>query len=425
MSAVQTSPFSLLHGDRRKGRERRKANLPTPSSQERRQGSRRLSGICLDLDPWLAGSSLLLLALGFVMVCSASIHVAYDMTQHANPWFFATRQALYIALGMGLALWALRIRMARWEYMGPFIMLAGIALLILVLIPGIGREVNGATRWINLVFFNLQVSEVVKLGVIIYVAGYLVRRGDEVRNSVMGFLKPMIIVGLIGALLLVEPDFGATVVIGVTVLGMMFLGGVRLWQFGVLASLVAGVMAILAITSPYRMARLTSFLDPWAEDVVRGSGYQLTQSLIAIGRGDVWGVGLGESVQKLQYLPEAHTDFLFAVLAEELGMVGAVVVIALFATIVVRAFVIGVKAEKLGAPFAAYMAYGLGLWLGIQAFFNIGVNMGALPTKGLTLPLMSYGGSSMVVMCVVIALLLRVDMEVRHRGRQVEREARR
>jgi len=420
MSAEQTSPFYFLFGDRRDRRDRRQVDKAP--NVDRRELSRRLVGVNFNVDPWLAGAAVLLLVLGFVMVSSASIHVAYKQTNELNPWFFSTRQAVYIVLGFAAAMVVLRVRMARWEYWGPYIMLGGLALLILVLIPGIGREVNGATRWINLVFFNLQVSELVKLGVVIYVAGYLVRRGNEVRSSIRGFLKPMLVVALIAGLLLAEPDFGATVVIGTTVLGMMFLGGVRLWQFGVSAALVAGVFATLAITSPYRLARLTSFLDPWAEDVVRGSGYQLTQSLIAIGRGDVWGVGLGESVQKLQYLPEAHTDFLFAILTEETGLVGALVVIALFITIVVRAFVIGLQAERVGAQFSAYIAFGLGLWIGVQAFFNIGVNLGALPTKGLTLPLMSYGGSSMVVTCIAIALLLRVDMEVRHLSRQAERE---
>ncbi len=420
MGAEQTSPFYYLFGDRRDRRDRRQ--MEQTLQHDRRVLSRRLEGVNFDVDPWLAGAAVLLLVLGFILVSSASIHVAYHQTDGLNPWYFSIRQSIYIALGVAVGLAVLRVRMARWEYWGPYIMLGGLALLVLVLIPGVGREVNGATRWINLVFFNLQVSELVKLGVVIYISGYLVRRGNEVRSSVKGFLKPMLVVALIAGLLLAEPDFGATVVIGVTVLGMMFLGGVRLWQFGISAALVGGMFAALAIMSPYRLARLTSFLDPWAEDVVRGSGYQLTQSLIAIGRGDVWGVGLGESVQKLQYLPEAHTDFLFAILSEETGLVGALTIIALFLVIVIRSFVIGLQAEKLGAQFSAYMAFGLGLWIGVQAFFNIGVNMGALPTKGLTLPLMSYGGSSMVVMCVAIALLLRVDMEVRHLARQAERE---
>jgi cell division protein FtsW len=256
---------------------------------------------------------------------------------------------------------------------------------------------------------NFQPSELVKLFVVVYLAGYLVRRGDEVRESVKGFLKPMALVGLIGVLLLLEPDFGAAAVITATVLGMMFLGGVRLWQFGVLFLVMSAGMAALAISSPYRMARLTSFVNPWADPF--NSGFQLTQALIAFGRGEWLGVGLGGSIQKLFYLPEAHTDFLFAVLAEELGLLGVVAVIALFAILVWRAFVIGQSAASAGNRFGAYTAYGIGMWLGLQAFINLGVNMGVLPTKGLTLPLMSYGGSSIVMSCVAVALLLRVSHE--------------
>jgi cell division protein FtsW len=230
-----------------------------------------------------------------------------------------------------------------------------------------------------------------------------------VRESVKGFLKPMALVGLIGVLLLLEPDFGAAAVITATVLGMMFLGGVRLWQFGVLFLVMSAGMAALAISSPYRMARLTSFVNPWADPF--NSGFQLTQALIAFGRGEWLGVGLGGSIQKLFYLPEAHTDFLFAVLAEELGLLGVVAVIALFAILVWRAFVIGQSAASAGNRFGAYTAYGIGMWLGLQAFINLGVNMGVLPTKGLTLPLMSYGGSSIVMSCVAVALLLRVSHE--------------
>jgi cell division protein FtsW len=236
-----------------------------------------------------------------------------------------------------------------------------------------------------------------------------VRRGDEVRESVKGFLKPMALVGLIGMLLLLEPDFGAAAVITATVLGMMFLGGVRLWQFAVLFTAMSSLAAVLAYSSPYRVARLTSFVNPWADPF--DSGFQLTQALIAFGRGEWWGVGLGGSIQKLFYLPEAHTDFLFAVLAEELGLVGAVGVITLFGVVVWRAFVIGTASAEASDRFGAYTAYGIGMWLGLQAFINLGVNMGVLPTKGLTLPLMSYGGSSIVMSCVAVALLLRISHE--------------
>ncbi len=403
-------------GNRRNSTERRSARRFW--SRDRRAGGRRMDDLAWEFDPWLLGSALILLLIGFIMVGSASVHISHKYT--GEPWHFTLRQGLYIGLGLLAACFVLRVRLARWEQWGPLVMIAGIVLLIAVLIPGIGHEVNGARRWINLVFFNLQVSELVKLGVVIYLAGYLVRRGDEVRNSVSGFLKPMAILIVISVLLLAEPDFGATTVMMATALGLMFLAGVRLWQFAVLVAAVAAGLALLAYTSPYRLERLTSFIDPWAD--VNNGGYQLAQSLIAIARGEYWGVGLGSSIQKMFYLPEAHTDFIFAVLVEESGMFGGFVVIALFALIVFRAFRIGVRAERLGAQFSAYLIYGFGLWIGLQAFINIGVNLGALPTKGLTLPLISYGGSSMVVTCMVIAFMLRVDMEVRHLERQAERE---
>lgn len=387
-------------------------------SRDRRGGGRRLEDLAWEFDPWLFGSAAILLVIGFIMVSSSSVHISHKFT--GGPWHFTLRQGAYIGLGLLAAYFVLRVRLARWAQWGPMIMIAGMVLLIAVLIPGIGREVNGASRWINLVFFNLQVSELVKLGVVIYLAGYLVRRGEEVRTSVIGFLKPMAILSVISILLLSEPDFGATTVMMATALGLMFLAGVRLWQFGVLVTIVAAGLAALAVTSPYRMQRLTSFVDPWP--VVNEGGYQLAQSLIAIGRGEFWGVGLGNSIQKMFYLPEGHTDFIFAVMVEETGMLGAFVVIALFAVIVFRAFKIGMRAEKRGAQFSAYLIYGFGLWIGLQAFIHIGVNLGALPTKGLTLPLVSYGGSSMVVTCMVIAFMLRVDMEVRYLERQAERE---
>lgn len=371
------------------------------------------------LDVWLLGALILLLAIGLVMVSSASLHIS-ERTFN-QPWYYTIRQAAFMGLGVMAALIVLRIPLLAWERLGPMLLICGMVLLVMVLIPGVGRKINGAARWINLGIFNLQVSELIKLFVIVYMAGYLVRRGEEVRTTVKGFLKPMGVLGLIAVLLLLEPDFGATAVMLMTAMGMLFIGGVRLWQFGVLIGVVASAMAALAITSPYRMQRLTTFLDPWADPWA--SGFQLTQALIAIGRGEFWGVGLGSGVQKLFYLPEAHTDFLFSVMAEELGLLGSVVVIGLFVTVVVRAFIIGNRAEKIGAHFDGYVAYGLGLWLGLQAFINIGVNMGVLPTKGLTLPLMSYGGSSIVVTCMAAALLLRVDFETRRSDRQADRRS--
>ncbi|UCC55340.1 MAG: putative lipid II flippase FtsW, partial [Gammaproteobacteria bacterium] len=265
--------------------------------------------------------------------------------------------------------------------------------------------------WINTGIFNLQVSEPAKLMILVYLASYLARHGNEVRTRFSGFIKPLVILALAALLLLMEPDFGSAVVLMATAMGMIFIAGVRLWQFSGMLGLAGLSLGGLAVSSPYRMERLTTFLNPWADPF--DSGFQLTQSLIAIGRGEWFGVGLGASIQKLFYLPEAHTDFVFAVLAEELGLFGVFMVIALYAVVVWRAFVIAATAEKAGNAFAALLAWGIGIWFGLQAFINMGVNMGLLPTKGLTLPLMSYGGSSMVVMCAAVALLLRIDFETR------------
>ena len=357
------------------------------------------------MDIPLFSAAVVLLALGLVMVASASVSIAERQT--GDAFYYLWRQASFVGVGLLAGFAVLNVRLVYWERLGPWCLLFGLVLLVVVL--GIGREVNGSVRWLALGPINFQPSELVKLFMVIYLAGYLVRRGDEVRESVKGFLKPMALVGLIGVLLLLEPDFGAAAVITATVLGMMFLGGVRLWQFGILFLVMSASMAMLAVSSPYRMARLTSFVNPWADPF--NSGFQLTQALIAFGRGEWLGVGLGSSIQKLFYLPEAHTDFLFAVLAEELGLLGVVAVIGLFALIVWRAFAVGQTAAQAGNRFAAYTAYGIGMWLGLQAFINLGVNMGVLPTKGLTLPLMSYGGSSIVMSCVAVALLLRVSHE--------------
>lgn len=366
------------------------------------------------VDPLLAGAAAALLILGLVMVASASISLSDR--QFGQPFYYTLRQAVFIACGL-LAAWAvMRLRLVYWENGGLVLLFIGIVLLVAVLIPGVGHEVNGSRRWLPFGLFNLQASEPVKLFVIVYLAGYLVRHGEELRSSIKGFLRPLALLCVIAVLLLLEPDFGATAVIFATALGMIFLGGVRLGYFAGVLGVVAAAGAALVFTSPYRLQRLTTFLDPWADPF--DSGFQLTQALIAIGRGEWWGVGLGGSIQKLFYLPEAHTDFLFAVLAEELGLLGVVAVLALFTVLVWRAFIIGHRAQLSGNRFGAYLAYGLGMWLGMQAFINMGVNMGALPTKGLTLPLMSYGGSSIIVMCMAVALVLRVDYETRFpRGR--------
>ena len=361
------------------------------------------------LDYVLLMTAVALASLGLVMVASASITFAdRDLGQ---PFYYALRQAVYIGIGVLLAMPVYRLRLALLEQAGPVLLVAALALLVAVLIPGIGREVNGSTRWISTGLFNLQVSEPAKLMILVYLAGYLARHGEELRERLSGFIKPMAVLSLAAFLLLLEPDFGATVVLMATAMGMIFLAGVRLWHFTGMLGVAGLSLAGLAVSSPYRMERLTTFLNPWADPF--NSGFQLTQSLIAIGRGELSGVGLGASIQKLFYLPEAHTDFVFAVLAEELGLLGVFVVIALYAVVVWRAFVIARQAENAGNVFAGSLAYGIGIWIGLQSFINMGVNMGLLPTKGLTLPLMSYGGSSMVIMCVAIALLLRIDSETR------------
>ncbi len=355
---------------------------------------------------WLVAATLFVL--GLVMVGSASVGIAER--QYGQPFHFLLRQFVYAGAALVLAYGALCVPLDAWERASGFLLLLGMALLLLVLLPGIGREVNGSARWLPLGPFNLQPSELMKLFMVLYLAGYLVRRGEEVRNAVRGFAKPMLILALVSLLLLLEPDFGAAAVLMATAMGLLFLGGVRWWQFALLILGVAAALAALAVSSPYRLERITAFLDPWADPFA--SGFQLTQALIAFGRGEWFGVGLGNSIQKLFYLPEAHTDFLYAVLAEELGLAGALLVLALFMVLVWRAFVVARRAERAGMAFAAYVAYGGGIWLGVQAFVNMGVNMGILPTKGLTLPLMSYGGSSLVVSCVMVALVQRVAMEV-------------
>lgn len=346
------------------------------------------------------------------MVGSASVGVSERIS--GDPTYYFTRQIIFVAVGLLVAAVAWTIPTKVISQLGPLLLLIAALALALVFVPGIGKTVNGSTRWIGLGPVNLQVSEVVKLAFIIYLAEYLVRRGEQVRENINGFLKPMIVVAGFAVLLLLEPDFGATVVLLTTVMGMFFLYGVRLWIFAGMAAIAGSGMAILAISSPYRMERLTAFLNPWADPF--NSGFQLTQALIAFGRGEWLGVGLGGSVQKLFYLPEAHTDFVYSVVAEELGMLGAGIVVLLFVLLVGRIFHIGKQAEQSGMIFGAYLSYGVAIWIALQAFINMGVNMGLLPTKGLTLPLMSYGGSSVIVMIVALALVLRVASELPQYG---------
>ncbi len=359
-------------------------------------------------DYWLTLIVFALLAIGILMVASASMVISDH--QYHTPFHFLFHQLAYIGAGIFFAIIVLRVPIKFWENFSPYLLLISLLLLIMILIPGVGREVNGSMRWVGFGPFGIQVSELAKFSIIIYIAGFLVRREEEVRTSFTGFLKPMVLLGIIAVLLLLEPDFGALAVIMLTVLGMMFLSGARLLQFILLLLLAAGALAVLAIASPYRLLRLTTFLHPWANQF--SSGYQLTQSLIAFGRGGIFGVGLGNSIQKLFYLPEAHTDFLFAVLAEELGLIGELVVIGLFTLLVGRILFIARLAMKTGKKFSAYIAYGFSLWLGLQAMINIGVNSGMLPTKGLTLPFMSYGGTSILFNCIAAAILLRIYNEL-------------
>lgn len=359
------------------------------------------------IDRTLLGAVFGLLTIGLLMVTSASMVISD--THFGHPFHFFFHQLIYLVVGVLIGAATTHVSLERWERLSPYLLVFGLVLLVLVLVPGIGRQVNGSRRWLSFMVLRFQVSELVKLAVILFMSGYLVRRLQEVRTQASGFAKPIMLLGLVGGLLLLEPDFGATSVVVLVSLGMMFLAGVRLSHFLGLMFGVLGSFGLLIVSAPYRLQRLTAFLDPWANQF--NSGYQLTQSLIAFGRGGAWGVGLGNSVQKLFYLPEAHTDFLFAVLAEEFGMMGELVVCALFAVLVMRAFAIGRVMERCDQLFAAYTAYGIGLWFALQTMVNIGVNMGVLPTKGLTLPLMSYGGSSLLIGCVAIAILLRIYHE--------------
>jgi cell division protein FtsW len=366
----------------------------------------------VDLDRVILFLYITLVLLGLVMVASASIGIADQQIQ--DPFYYAKRQFVRILMSLVLIWIAWRIPLEFWNKNGMALMLGSIVLLGMVLIPGVGHTVNGSTRWLDFGLFTFQISEVSKLFLIIYLSGYLIRRAEEVQTNTMGFLKPMFIMAFASGLLILEPDFGAATVLLLTGLGMMFLGGVRFGQFILFVAGTLAIMVMLAISSPYRMTRITSFLDPWADPF--NSGFQLTQSLIAIGSGGWFGSGLGGSVQKLFYLPEAHTDFLFAIYAEEFGLVGTVILIALYAVFAFRCFSIGKMALLGQQAFGAYLAYGVGLLITLQAIINIGVNMGALPTKGLTLPFISYGGNSMLTMSFAVGLVLRVHKEFKQAG---------
>jgi cell division protein FtsW len=376
----------------------------------------------LALDAWVIGPVAALLLVGLVMVASASIGTSER--EIGAPFFYFQRQLVYVLLGLIGAGVAATVPTAVWEKYSMVLLAIGFALLVLVLVPGVGHEVNGSRRWIRLGFMNFQVSELARVLLLTYVASYAVRRSDELRADFKGFIRPVAVLGIAAVLLLAEPDFGAATVLMATGLAVLFLAGARIVHLLVPVVLGAGGLALLAITSPYRLRRLTAFRNPWDDPF--DSGFQLVQSLIAIGRGEWFGVGLGSSVQKLFYLPEAHTDFVFAVLAEELGFAGVALVLGLFAVLVGRALAIARNAARAGLDFQSYLAAAIGIWLGLQAFVNIGVNMGLLPTKGLTLPLLSYGGSSLLVTLAWLGVLLRIHHETQMSGRSaVVREGRR
>jgi cell division protein FtsW len=373
----------------------------------------------LQLDPVLMAVGTALLLGGLVILASASVSISDNAI--GNPFYYVERQAMAAAIGGVAAFICLFIPMHVWQRLSPLMLLVGLALLVVVLLPGVGYTVNGSTRWMRVGFMNVQVSEPARLCLLLFVAGHLVRRSRSVREEFTGFLRPMLLLSLACALLLAEPDFGAAIVLLATALAMLFVAGARIRDFCLFFGVAVIAMAALAITSPYRLQRLTGFLDPWSDPF--DSGFQLTQSLIAIGRGQWFGVGLGEGVQKLFYLPEAHTDFVFAVFAEEFGLLGSFALIALFGVFVWRIFQLGMRAARTERMFEAYLSVGIGTWLGLQAFINIGVNMGLLPTKGLTLPLISYGRSSMIVTMISVGLLLRIHHELATDARPANRKS--
>lgn len=364
------------------------------------------SAPCL-YDRQLVWIALLLMITGLVIVTSASVPVATRLT--GIPFYFALRHAFFLVCSLVIMAAVVQIPLSRWKQFSVPMLFLSIVLLIIVLL--IGRSVNGAARWIPLGIFNLQPAEVAKLSLFIFLAGYLVRQYSQVRASFVGFIKPLAVLGVLAFLLLMQPDLGSFVVMFVTTVGMLFIAGAKLWQFLVMISGALLGIGLLIVFEPYRLRRVTSFLDPWEDPF--GSGYQLTQSLMAFGRGELTGQGLGNSIQKLEYLPEAHTDFVFAVLGEELGLIGVTVVLLLIFALVFKALLIGRKCLQSGQLFGGFLACGFSFWFAFQTLVNVGAAIGMVPTKGLTLPLISYGGSSLFVMATAVGILLRIDHEQR------------
>jgi cell division protein FtsW len=358
------------------------------------------------MDGVLLAAVLVLVGFGIVMVASASMHLGGGTGDELR---YVNRHLTALTLGV-LAAWLVyRSPTQWWHRASTALYFVGLGLLLLVFVPGLGREANGALRWVAAGPLSLQTSEFMKIFIVLYMAGYLVRRQLEVAHSLWGFVKPIILLVIACSMLMLQPDFGTTAVLLMTAFGMLFLGGAPLWQFASLLALAISALVALVWVSPYRLERVTTFLNPWEH--AQDAGYQLAQALIAFGRGEWFGVGLGNGIQKQFYLPEAHTDFVMAVIGEEFGLVGTLLVICMFGLIVWRAYAIGARAESRGDRYSAYVSYGLGLWLGMQAFINIGVNVGLLPTKGLTLPFLSYGSNSLIVCCVAVGMLLRVRYE--------------
>jgi len=374
----------------------------------------------MEYDQPLVWVTLLLMLLGMVMVYSASIALPdspkFRYLEDRNEYFLY-RQAVYILVSMVAAAVVFRVPIAVWQKYAPMLFIGTLVMLVLVLIPGLGVSVNGARRWLSLKFMNLQPSEIMKIAVVLYAADFTVRKQEYMHKLTKGFVPMMVAIGLVGALLLLEPDLGAFGVIVCIAMGILFLGGINIVWFGGIGALLVVIFVSIIALSPFRRARLFAYLDPWEEGNALDKAYQLTHSLIAFGRGEIFGVGLGGSVEKLHYLPEAHTDFIMAVIGEELGLVGVLVVVAMFYWLVKRAFDIGRQAIALDQTFAGLAAKGIGIWIGVQTFINMGVNLGLLPTKGLTLPLMSFGGSGVLFNCVGLAILLRIDYENRVRMR--------
>ena len=368
----------------------------------------------LVLDSSLMWATILLSALGWLMVTSASMD--WSERHYGNSLHISIRRAVYLLLGFAVALVVIRIPLQWLRSLSAVFVMIALFSLILVLIPGIGKEVNGSMRWISLGIMNVQPSEFAKIATVLYMASYLDRRREEVQSKWSGFIKPLFVLSLLAVLLLLEPDFGAVVVLILSTLALLFLGGVKAGQFILTAVVVVSASVLILISQPYRLKRLTGYWEPWDAENVFGSGYQLTQSLIAFGRGEFSGVGLGNSIQKLFYLPEAHTDFVFAIWSEETGLLGAALIVSIFIYIFMKGMNLGKKAFAKQQYFAAYVAYGMAMLIGFQAFINLGVNMGLLPTKGITLPFVSFGGSSLLACSIAVALLLRVhhEMEAGH-----------